>query len=141
MITTLPAIQFSCTQLKRYSCMSPSCRRKWKRLANRRHRSLSASSETLKDFTTKVLTHLPLALGILIKMNYQHHDHPRIKKHQLRKAPAKNMRRLAAFLRLRRIDEMSDGQLVRLLDWYFKRPMKRAAGLAWSCLCKQFVVN
>lgn len=53
----------------------------------------------------------------------------RITKRNLKKAAPENVRRLARWLRIRRIDEMSHGQLIRLLDWLFKRPEKRLRGL------------
>lgn len=59
-------------------------------------------------------------------------ERPRITKKQLRKASPENVRRLARWLRVRNIDVMSHGQLIRFLDWLFKRPQKRARGMAWA---------
>jgi hypothetical protein len=41
-------------------------------------------------------------------------------------------RRLARFLRMRNLDQMSDRQVLRLLDWYFKRKEKKARGMTWG---------
>lgn len=40
-------------------------------------------------------------------------------------------RRLAKFLKMKNVDEMSDRQVIRLLNWYFKRGEKKRRGLAW----------
>lgn len=39
------------------------------------------------------------------------------------------VRRLAKWLKMRNIDAMSDRQVIRLLDWYFKRREKKFRGL------------
>ena len=52
-----------------------------------------------------------------------------IQKKHMRKTDIKNVRRMAKYLRMRGIDEMSDGQVIRLMDWFFKRPEKKARGL------------
>lgn len=57
---------------------------------------------------------------------------PQITKKQLRKAAPENVRRLARWLRVRNIDTMSHGQLIRFLDWLFKRADKKMRGMAWS---------
>ena len=42
------------------------------------------------------------------------------------------VRRLARWLRMKHLDSMSDRQVVRLLDWYFKRRDKKMRGMiAW----------
>ena len=57
---------------------------------------------------------------------------PRVTKRQLRKAAPENVRRLARWLRVRNMDTMSHGQLIRFLDWLFKRPDRKARGMAWE---------
>lgn len=42
-------------------------------------------------------------------------------------------RRLAKFLKMKNVDEMSDKQVIRLLDWFFKRREKKMRGMiAWA---------
>ncbi len=57
---------------------------------------------------------------------------PRISKRQLRKAKPEDVRRLARWLKIKHIDTMSHRQLIRLLDWLFKRPAKKRMGMAWN---------
>ena len=38
-------------------------------------------------------------------------------------------RRLARWLRMKHLDSMSDRQVIKLLDWYFKRRDKKLRGL------------
>jgi len=52
-----------------------------------------------------------------------------VARRHLKKARPENVRRLAKWLKVGRLDEMSDRQLVKFLDWLFKRPEKRARGL------------
>ena len=52
----------------------------------------------------------------------------RITKKNMRKTRMQDVRRLARWIGLRDIDKMSDRHLIRLLDWYFKRPEKRNMG-------------
>lgn len=56
----------------------------------------------------------------------------RVRKKDLRRARAEDVIRLARWLKLRDIDTMSHRQLIRLLDWLFKRPEKRARNIAWD---------
>jgi len=58
----------------------------------------------------------------------------RLTKHEMRKSIAvtgssANLRRLARWLRVRSLDKMSDRQLVRFLDWLFKRRERYERGL------------
>jgi len=58
----------------------------------------------------------------------------RLTKREMRKSIAvtgtsANLRRLARWLRVRRLDKMSDRQLVRFLDWLFKRRERYERGL------------
>jgi hypothetical protein len=53
----------------------------------------------------------------------------RITKSQLRKARPENVVRLARWLKIRNIDTMSHRQLIRILDWLFKRREKRERGM------------
>lgn len=56
-------------------------------------------------------------------------------KEHMRKAESKRpgtIRRLARWLKMKHLDEMSDRQVIRLLDWYFKRRDKKMRGMiAW----------
>jgi hypothetical protein len=52
-----------------------------------------------------------------------------IKRKQLRKARPENVRRLARWLRVRNLDEMSDRQVISFLHWLFTRREKRERGL------------
>jgi len=52
-------------------------------------------------------------------------DSQRLTKAELRSAKPENVRRLAKFLRLRGVDEMSDKQVIRLILWLLKRCEKR----------------
>ena len=51
---------------------------------------------------------------------------------QAEKTRPGSVRRLAKYLRMRNIDQMSNGQVIRLLDWYFKRKEKKSRGMAWE---------
>ena len=65
---------------------------------------------------------------------YQDDRSPRVTKREMRKSiiatgSSANVRRLARWLRVRHIDDMSDRQLIRFLDWLFKRREKRERGM------------
>jgi hypothetical protein len=53
----------------------------------------------------------------------------RLTKNQLRKACPENVIRLALWLKIRNVDTMSHRQLIRLLDWLFKRRERRECGM------------
>lgn len=55
-----------------------------------------------------------------------------IHRRHLKKARPEDVRRLARWLKLRNIDEMSDRQLISLLHWLFTRREKKQRGLAWN---------
>lgn len=48
-----------------------------------------------------------------------------IDKQDLKNAKPEDVRRLAKFMNVKGIDEMSDRQLIKFLTWYFKRPRMR----------------
>lgn len=55
------------------------------------------------------------------------------KEHMRRAKQPDAVRRLARWLKMRNVDEMSDRQVIRLLDWYFKRRDKKMRGMtAWG---------
>jgi hypothetical protein len=56
----------------------------------------------------------------------------RVTKRDLRRARKEDVLRLARWLKIRDIDKMSHNQLIRLLDWLFKRPLQRSRGMAWT---------
>lgn len=59
----------------------------------------------------------------------------RIGKDKMREAEKNNpgcTRRLAKWLKMRNTDQMSDRQVICLLDWYFKRRDKKMRGLTWG---------
>lgn len=56
----------------------------------------------------------------------------RVTKRDLRRARKEDVQRLARWLKIRDIDKMSHAQLIRLLDWLFKRPLQRSRGMAWT---------
>lgn len=53
-----------------------------------------------------------------------------VTKSQLREARPDDVKRLARFLKIKNIDTMSHGQLIRLLAWLFKRPLMRERNMA-----------
>lgn len=67
-------------------------------------------------------------------MYQQDYRSPRITKREMRKSIAKtgssaSIRRLARWLCVRRLDDMSDRQLIRFLDWLFKRRERYERGM------------
>ncbi len=65
---------------------------------------------------------------------YQDDRSPRVTKRELRKSIAltgssANVRRLARSLRIRNLDDMSDKQVIRFIDWLLKRREKRERGM------------
>lgn len=55
-----------------------------------------------------------------------------IRKRHLMKARPEDVRRLARWLKVRNIDDMSHRQLCKFLHWLFTRRDKRARGMAWT---------
>jgi len=55
-----------------------------------------------------------------------------IRRRHLKRARPEDVRRLARWLKVKNIDQMSDRQLISFLHWLFTRREKRARGLAWS---------
>jgi len=53
-------------------------------------------------------------------------------KKSLRQAKPEDVRRLARWLKIKDIDKMSHRQLIRMLDWLFKRAEKKRRGMAWD---------
>ena len=67
-------------------------------------------------------------------MFYQDDRSSRVTKRELRKSIAMtgssaNVRRLARSLRIRNLDDMSDKQVIRFIDWLLKRREKRERGM------------
>lgn len=55
-----------------------------------------------------------------------------IRKRHLMKARPEDVRRLATWLKMRNINDMSRRQLCSLLHWLFTRREKRMRNLAWT---------
>lgn len=53
-----------------------------------------------------------------------------IDKRDLRKAKPEDLRRLAKFIDVKGLDEMSDKQLIKFLAWYYKRPAMRQRNMS-----------
>lgn len=56
----------------------------------------------------------------------------KIRRRTLMKSSPENVRRLAASLRVRHVEEMSHRQLCSFLHWLFTRREKRERGLTWN---------
>ena len=53
-----------------------------------------------------------------------------IDKRDLRKAKPEDLRRLAKFIDVKGVEEMSDKQLIKFLAWYYKRPKMRMRNMS-----------
>jgi hypothetical protein len=53
-----------------------------------------------------------------------------IDKQDLRKAKPEDLRRLAKFIDVKGVEEMSDKQLIKFLAWYYKRPTMRQRNMS-----------